>query len=199
MPSSILLFTLMAQFESMSIATKRGDSGQTRLMFNRQVSKCHPCVEACGALDELHSAIGLARAMADEQALRQQLLQIQKDLVVLMGEVATLPEDKLRYVREGFPPVTPEMVQRLDALVQDLESQQITFKGWAFPGDNLSGAVLDLARTTCRRAERRVCVLQDTGQLKNPQILIFLNRLADVLWLLSRWVETRPSSRPEAG
>lgn len=182
----------------MSIVTKQGDSGQTRLMFNRQVSKCHPCVEACGALDELHSTLGLARASAEKPDLRQYLLQIQKDLVVLMGEVATLPEDRLRYAREGYVPVTPEMVQRLDALVQELENRQITFKGWAYPGDNLSAAVLDLARTTCRRAERRVCGLQEAGLIKNPQLLIFLNRLADVLWLLSRWVETQASARSES-
>jgi cob(I)alamin adenosyltransferase len=183
----------------MSIVTKRGDSGQTQLMFNRTVSKCHHCVEACGTLDELHSTLGLARAAADEPGLRQHLLQIQKDLVVLMGEVATMPEDKVRYVREGYPAVMPEMAQRLDALVLELENQHVTFKGWAYPGDNLSAAVLDLARTTCRRAERRVCALHEAGLLKNPQILIFLNRLADVLWLLSRWVETKQSSHSEAG
>lgn len=183
------LFTLMG----MSIVTKKGDQGQTALLFNRQVSKCHPLVEACGSLDELHSAIGLARAAVVQESIRKHLLQIQKDLIVIMGELTVLPEDQPRYRREGYPRLTPPMIQALDTLIREMENRQTTFQGWAYPGSNLSGAALDVARTTCRRAERRVCGLKENGLLANQDILIYINRLADALWLLGRWVEVHGS------
>ena len=179
----------------MSIATRTGDTGMTGLMFNRRVSKCHPRVEAYGSVDELNAAIGMARATAEQEFVSARLLAIQSDLVLLMGELATLVEDLPRYVKDGFKLVTPEMTARLDELVKLIESENISFKGWATPGGTVNAAALDVARTTCRRAERRVCALQEAGQLENPEIIIYLNRLSDVLWLLARWVETQESSR----
>ena len=179
----------------MSIATRTGDTGVTGLMFNRRVSKCHPRVEAYGSVDELNAAIGMARATAEQEFVRGRLLTIQRDLVILMGELATLVEDLARYVKDGFKLVTPEMTARLDELVKFIESQSISFKGWATPGATVNAAALDVARTTCRRAERRVCALQETKQLENPEIIIYLNRLSDALWLLARWVETQQSAR----
>jgi cob(I)alamin adenosyltransferase len=75
--------------------------------------------------------------------------------------------------------------------VQEIEAQNISFKGWATPGATHNSATLDLARSICRRAERRVFDLQATGELENAEILIYLNRLSDLLWLFARWVETR--------
>src|SRR6266571_3960110 len=98
----------------MSIVTKTGDSGLTGLMFNRRVSKSHPRVEAGGSVDELNAALGLARASAEHPFVREQLLDIQKDLVVLMGELATLVEDLPRLLPAGFSVVTPELTQKLD-------------------------------------------------------------------------------------
>src|SRR4030095_2839595 len=101
----------------MSIATKTGDSGTTGLMYNRRVSKCHPRVEAYGSVDELNTAIGLARATAQHDFIRDNLLLIQKDLVILMGELATQVEDLPRYAKDGFSIVTAEMTTKLDKLV----------------------------------------------------------------------------------
>ncbi|MBI3415301.1 MAG: cob(I)yrinic acid a,c-diamide adenosyltransferase [Verrucomicrobia bacterium] len=175
----------------MSIATKTGDSGTTGLMYNRRVSKCHPRVEVYGSVDELNAALGAARATADHDSVRETILVIQKDLVTLMGELATAIDDLPRYVQDGFLLVTPEMTARLDARVKEIEAQQISFAGWATPGATLNAALLDVARTTCRRAERRICALHEAGELKNPEIVIYLNRLSDLLWLLARWVESR--------
>lgn len=175
----------------MSIATKTGDKGTTGLMYNRRVSKCHPRVEAYGCVDELNAAIGLARATGEHDFIRENLLAIQKDLVILMGELATAVEDLPRYVKDGFKLVTPEMTAKLDALVREVEAQKVAFKGWATPGASVHSAALDVARTVCRRAERRVCALHEEGQLQNAEIIIFLNRLADLLWLFARWVETK--------
>jgi cob(I)alamin adenosyltransferase len=177
-----------------SIATKTGDDGTTTLMYGRRVPKSHPRVEAYGTVDELNGALGLARAMAEHDFVRENLLAIQKDLVVLMGELCVQPEDLERYVKDGYSLVTPGMTAKLDALVHEIEAQNISFKGWATPGATKNSATLDAARTVCRRAERRVCALKASGELKNGGIIIYLNRLSDLLWLFARWVETRTGS-----
>src|ERR1700683_1060210 len=110
---------------AMSIATKTGDNGTTGLMYNRRVSKCHPRVEAYGSVDELNAALGSARAAAPP-FLRGRLLEIQKDLVTLMGELATQIEDLPRYVKAGFPVVKPELTTKLDRIVQEIESKKVS-------------------------------------------------------------------------
>jgi cob(I)alamin adenosyltransferase len=175
----------------MSIATKTGDDGTTALMYGRRVPKTHPRVEACGAVDELNAAVGLARATAEHDFVRGNLLAIQKDLIVLMGEVSVATEDLPRYTKDGYSLITPEMTAKLDVLVREIEAQNISFKGWATPGATPPSAALDLARTICRRAERRVCGLKESGELRNAEIVIYLNRLSDLLWLFARWVETK--------
>ena len=173
----------------MSIVTKTGDEGMTGLLYNRRVPKDHPRVEAYGAVDELNAALGLARATAQASPAAGHLAAIQKDLVVLMGELATAPEDRERYRKDGFPQTTPELTGRLEALVQQLEAGKTPYKGWATPGANFHSAALDMARTICRRAERRVCSLRQPNEAQNPELLVYLNRLSDLLWLLARAVE----------
>lgn len=178
----------------MSIATKTGDNGTTALMYGRRVPKNHPRVEAYGAVDELNAALGLARAAATQAFIRDNLLAIQKDLVTLMGELAVANEDLARYLADGYALVTPAFTARLDPLIREIEAQKVSFKGWATPGATPCSAALDVARTVCRRSERRVCDLQISGELKNGEIIIFLNRLSDLLWLFARWVETHAAA-----
>ncbi len=175
----------------MSIVTKTGDEGTTGLMYNRRASKCHPRVEAYGCVDELSAAMGLARATAQHDFIRDTLFAIQKDLVIVMGELATSVEHLPRYVSDGYSLVTPELTAKLDKLVREIEAQKVTFAGWATPGASAHSAALDVARTVCRRAERRVCELHESKQLQNGEIIVYLNRLADLLWLQARWVETK--------
>jgi len=175
----------------MSISTKKGDDGTTGLMYNRRVSKCHPRVEAYGTVDELNAAIGLARASCQSEFVGRNLLAVQQDLVILMGELATQVEDLSRYIKDGFTQVTSEMTTKLDCLVKEIEAQNVAYQGWATPGATLHSAALDVARTVCRRAERCVCALDETDQLSNSEIVVYLNRLSDALWLLARWVETQ--------
>ena len=175
----------------MSIATKTGDKGTTGLMYNRRVSKCHPRVEAYGCVDELNTALGLARTTAQHDFVKESLLTIQHDLVLVMGELATAVEDLPRYLKDGYKVVTPALIVKLDGWVKEIEDQKITYQGWATPGNTLNSAALDVARTVCRRAERRICALQESGQLQNDEIIVYMNRLADLLWLLARWVETK--------
>jgi len=175
----------------MSIVTKTGDDGTTALMYGRRVAKSHPRVEAYGTVDELNAALGLVRATANENFIGENLLAIQKDLVGLMGELAVLPDDLPRYVKDGYPVVTPQVTARLDALVREIEGQGVSFKGWAMPGATMNSAALDVARTVCRRAERCACALKEADEPLNSEIIIYLNRLSDLLWLFARGTESQ--------
>src|SRR5258708_36218564 len=101
----------------MSIVTKTGDNGTTGLMYGRRVPKSHVRIEAFGAGDELNAALGMARAAVHQDFAQQALLSIQKDLVPLMGEMATLTEDLSRYVKDGFSVVISDMTAKLESLV----------------------------------------------------------------------------------
>ena len=170
----------------MSIVTRTGDDGTTALMYGRRVPKSHPRIAACGAVDELNAALGLARAAVTHVSFADALLPIQRDLVGLMGELATLDEDMPRYIKDGFAVLSAECVARLDQLASKLEAELPPFKDWVMPGANPGSAALDFARAVCRRAEREVA---SDLELHNPQIIIYLNRLSDVLWLMARRVE----------
>ena len=176
----------------MSIATKTGDDGTTALMYGRRVTKTHPRIVANGAVDELNAALGTVRATVEEGFVTDAVLSIQKELVVLMGELAVLPEDRERYVAGGHHFADSAMVERLTAMIDDLEkNHHINYRGWATPGATAGSAALDVARTVCRRAEREVVALGETGAEVNAEIVRFLNRLSDLCWLWARWVETR--------
>lgn len=173
----------------MTIATKTGDQGVTGLMFNRRVSKTDPRVEAYGSVDELNASLGLAKATSTDPCVRERITRIQEDLVILMGELATLPEDLERYSKGGYSVVSPTLTARLDEWVREVESRNPSYKGWATPGGTMHAASLDMARTTCRRAERRVCSMSQPSEPSNPEIIVYLNRLSDLLWLMAREAE----------
>lgn len=170
----------------MSIVTKTGDQGETSLMYGRRVPKDDPRVETYGAVDELTAALGVARASCDHKFVSEQILSVQKDLINVMGELSTLPEDRQRYAKDGFHVVDAKMVDRLTDVIVDLEKDKSLYpKDWVVPGANPVSAALDLARTICRRTERQVATLKDP----NPEILRYLNRLSDFCWILARAVE----------
>lgn len=177
----------------MSIATRKGDQGQTDLLFGCRLSKTHPRVHALGTVDELNAALGPLRVAALREETKTIVAQVQRWLIGLMGELATPAGLEQRYAdthpdRTGAPHVAwlDEWVARLEA------GGALKFQGWALPGEAgvMSGAHADVARVACRRAERCVIDLQDTpDEVPNLEIIRFLNRLADVLWLLARWEE----------
>src|SRR5688572_6691949 len=147
----------------MSIATKTGDDGTTGLMFNRRVPKTDLRVGAYGACDELNAALGMARAWIEEAAIGDKILAVQKELVILMGELACAAEDRDRYREKGFQFVEELMVEQLTAWIDDLEkNHRISYKNWATPGAMKSSAMLDQARVVCRRAERAVWEMRES-------------------------------------
>ncbi len=155
-------------------------------MYGRRLSKADPRVDAYGYIDELTAALGLARSIATDKFTSDEILAAQKDLIIVMGELATAPGDRERYVRDGFQLTTAAMVDRISAVIFDLEKDKTLYpKDWVIPGKNQASAALDLARTTCRRSERRVAATKDA----NPEILRYLNRLSDLCWILARYAE----------
>src|SRR5712691_10663162 len=175
----------------MSIVTKTGDRGETSLMYGRRVPKNDPRVEAYGAVDELTAVLGMARSVCDNKFVSEQILAVQKDLIIVMGELATAPEDRERYLKDGFQLTSDKMVDRITAVIVDLEKDKALYpKDWVIPGDTAVSAALDFARTTCRRAERSVAALPGV----NREILRYLNRLSDLCWLVARWAEKGSTS-----
>lgn len=171
----------------MSISTRTGDSGTTSLMYGRRVVKHDAHVEALGSVDELSAALGLVRAAPGAGAFRQPVLTIQHDLILLMGELAVVKDDLL--IHESQVRISSAHTGALDARIRELESAAKPMTGWAIPGENPLAAAFDLSRTVCRRAERRVSALQEAGGVLNADILVYLNRLGDLLWLMARAAE----------
>jgi cob(I)alamin adenosyltransferase len=169
-----------------SIVTKTGDKGETSLMYGRRVPKTDPRVDIYGDVDELNAALGLARALSQNPFVSDQILTAQKDLIIVMGELATAREDVDRYLKDSFLLTTAAMVDRLGGVIVDIEKDKSLYpKDWVIPGKNPSSAALDLARTICRRAERRVAAAKDV----KPEVLRYLNRLSDLCWVLARYAE----------
>lgn len=172
-----------------SIATRTGDDGTTSLLYGQRVPKHHPQIEAVGAFDEFNAALGLAKAAHGDARRRSELEQIQKDLVALMGELACSETDAARYAAAKFPKLEETSLTRIDAAVQELEARGLKFDGWATPGANPTAAALDVARSVARRAERRLHALPEHGRSIRPLVARYVNRVADLLWLLAREAE----------
>ncbi len=179
----------------MSITTKRGDKGLTDLLYGRRITKTDIRLAAYGTVDELTAAIGMARAQAAHDKLTSivdELRIIQQELIPLMGELATEAADLNRYEKDGFERITTEHVERITQLGKSLEMEGLKFNGWVIPGaaGNRTAAALDFARAVARRAERDTLDLAECEKEFSEPILIYLNRLSDILWLLARSLES---------
>jgi cob(I)alamin adenosyltransferase len=169
----------------LKIYTRKGDDGTTGLLFGGRVRKDSPATTACGDVDEAQAALGLARAAVERGSEADELLiGLQRDLWVLMAEVATAPERRDR-LTAGQTLVTPEMVQRLEPLIDDLTGRFDAPTEFVLPGQTPAAAALDLARTVVRRAERSALAVAAEGSSVVP----YLNRLSDLLWTMARWQE----------
>ena len=171
----------------MSIATKHGDKGDTGLIGGARVSKADPRVEAYGTVDELGAAMGFARSICEDAEVRELTKSIQRELFTVAGAIAS-PKGGAESVTTY---VSPEMVEALTAHVTRIEATPGLLSDWSLPGDHAAAAAYDVARTVCRRAERAVVRLSETGVELNPHVVPYLNRLSDLLWLLGRLLELR--------
>jgi cob(I)alamin adenosyltransferase len=169
---------------SSSIATKKGDGGQTSLTGGVRVSKSSLRVDAYGTVDEAISAMGFARSICEDADLRERTKLIQRELFKVGSALAT-PPDK----RKGEPPLNVAMIDALTDQVHEFEAIEGMLSDWSIPGEHAAAAAYDVARTVCRRAERCVVRLIDTGETVDPDVLPYLNRLSDLLWLFGRKLE----------
>ncbi len=153
--------------------------------------KCHPRVEAVGRLDELNAALGQAKAVNEVIGVRDQLQAIQKDLVIIMGELAADDADQDRYLSSRFGALETGALARIDAAVSALENGDppLRFDGWATPGGTVPAAALDLARVAARRAERHLVAMREAGSVVRELLLQYVNRVSDLLWLMARQAE----------
>jgi cob(I)alamin adenosyltransferase len=170
----------------MSIATKRGDGGQTSLPGGVRVAKNNLRVECYGTIDELISAIGFARSITEDAEIKELAKNIQRELFKVGSAIGTHPESK-----KPAPEITESMVDALTNHVHVMEGEPGILNDWSIPGELPESAAFDVARTVCRRLERIAVELRDRAELSNPHILSYLNRLSDVLWLMGRVLERR--------
>ena len=177
------------------VTTGTGDTGYTGLLGDQRVPKYDPRPDTFGTVDEATSALGLARAMAQDTKVKQIIYQIQQELYLLMGELATPPEN---YEKMGLR-MTAEHVKRLEQVEEQLKQEVKIPNKFIIPGDSLDGAALDLARTIIRRAERMAARLLHDGVISNGEVVRYLNRLSDLVFILARSIEVKSSlaERPE--
>ena len=168
----------------MSIATKRGDGGQTGLAGGIRVSKSDLRVESYGSVDELNTFLGFARSICQNKEITEWTEEIQRTLFRVGSALATPPESKKK------PPViSTEDVDKLTDLVHKIEATEGILADWSLAGAHTESAAYEVARTVCRRAERNAVRFVENGGSVQPEVLAYLNRLSDVIWLFGRLIE----------
>lgn len=167
----------------MSITTRTGDQGKTRLFSGEEVSKSDLAPRAYGALDEGVSILGIARSMTESKGLQEQLLWLQNTCFMVGADLATHPDSNKR------GRLTQEDLDEMDRFRDALEEVTPLPKDFVIPGGNPVAAHLDHARTVFRRCEQESVALQEAGFLRNPIVIIWLNRVSDALWLMARQME----------
>jgi len=171
------------------VTTGTGDTGYTGLLGSERVAKYDPRPDTFGTVDEATSALGLARAMTQDAKVKKIIFDIQNDLYYLMAELAATPEN---YEQMGFR-MTTEHVQRLEQVEEALKQEVEIPNKFIIPGDTPDGAALDLARSIIRRAERMAVKLLHDGVIENGEVVRYLNRLSDLVFIIARYIEVKSS------
>lgn len=169
----------------MKIYTKRGDDGSTGLLYGGRIQKSDLLTEAYGTTDEAVAVLGIARASSGDDAISAEILQLQRELFIVGADLATNPKERKK-LEAGSSLVTPDMTDRLEDEIDASVSHHPLPDFFIVPGATARSAALDLARSTVRRAERLVVSLEEDGRLPNAEVLRYLNRLSDYLFVLAR-------------
>lgn len=168
----------------MSISTMKGDGGETSLAGGVRVSKASARVETYGTIDELNASLGFARSICEDAAMAAFTKGVQQDLFRIGSSLATPPDSPKPQVA-----IDPALVDRLTAEVHRIEAIEGILADWSIPGEHRAASAYDMARTICRRAERALVRLQESGVVVQPAILPYVNRLSDLLWIFGRKLE----------
>lgn len=170
------------------IYTKTGDKGETGLFGGPRVKKSHPRIMAYGSVDELNAVLGQARSLNDHRELDKLLTRIQNDLFDLGAVLASPQKERLAGKATGF--IRPEDIAFLEQTIDHYDHELPPLKDFVLPGGSDLAALLHVGRTVCRRAEREIVALAEQESV-DPEIIIYVNRLSDLLFVLARWVNLK--------
>ena len=170
----------------MKIYTKGGDQGETGLLYGGRISKSDPRTECYGTLDEAISALGLGRALSTAPDVKELIFLLQRELFLVGADLATDPSEYAT-LKQHFKVVSPEMTTYWEKVIDDLEGKIELPAAFIIPGASAASGSIDLARAVIRRAERRSVELQQKGLLINTEILRYLNRVADAIFMIARY------------
>lgn len=168
------------------IYTKQGDEGQTGLLYGGRISKSDLRTEAYGTTDEAISCLGLARSLSKESALKSITKRIQKEMFTVGAELAT-KRSEYPYLLKHFNVVTEKMTLRVEADIDSLEKQITLPRSFIIPGASKASSAFDIARSTIRRAERRVVEMNTQNLIENQELLKYLNRVSDLVFIMARY------------
>jgi cob(I)alamin adenosyltransferase len=180
-----------------SIVTRTGDAGQTGLLYGGRVSKADPRTEAYGTIDEAISALGAARALVTDRSRHAIILRLQSELFTVGAELAT-DASEAQTLEKHFLTVTADFTGRVEKEINDLEAAFPLPDAFVIPGGTVSAAALDVARTVLRRAERRIVALHAGNIPVSPELMRYVNRLSDLVFMLAR-AEEGAAVRPLSG
>jgi cob(I)alamin adenosyltransferase len=178
----------------MRIYTKKGDDGTTGLLYGGRVAKDDARTDVYGTLDEAVSALGLARAAGPSERVDEIVVRLQREMFVAGAQLATAEENQARLEPE-VSRVTPEMTARAEGDIDALVGEHPLPQEFVLPGETMSSAAMDLARSVVRRAERRAVAMDREGLMPDPEILRYLNRVSDLLFVLARFEEAERGTR----
>jgi cob(I)alamin adenosyltransferase len=168
------------------IYTKAGDDGTTGLLYGGRISKAHPAAEAYGSVDEAVAALGLARSLSASPDVAILILRLERELFVVGADLATNPDQRDK-LASGVSLVTGDMVSALEGIIDRTVQDHPLPQQFIVPGATSASAALDVARTAVRRAERRTVEFREAGGTVSDDVLRYLNRLSDLLFVLARW------------
>jgi cob(I)alamin adenosyltransferase len=178
------------------VYTKKGDDGTTGLLYGGRVAKNDPRTEVYGTLDETVSALGVARAAGLAPRVEEIVVRVQREMFIVGAQLATKPENQGK-LEEGVSRITPAMTEQVERDIDAALEEHPLPQEFVLPGALPSSAGLDLARSVVRRAERQAVSLQSNQQLPDPEILRYLNRVSDLLFVLARYEEGEQGVRAE--
>ena len=164
----------------MKIYTKTGDKGKTALFGGSRIPKHNVRIEAYGSVDELNSFVGQLRDNSKDEDLNKELLAIQNDLFTIGSELATLPGSKVK-----TPHISVSDIERLEVLIDKMEAELPALRAFIIPGGHPLVSICHIARTVCRRAERKIVLLIETEEVPDP-IVSYMNRLSDTFFVMAR-------------
>ena len=168
------------------VYTRSGDEGDTGLLYGGRISKSDLLTEAYGTVDELVSMMGFARSLSQSDKVKKVLIHLQKQLFQIASELATLPEN-YEHLQKNLGLIGVDWVESLEQTIDDFKQEVDLPAAFIVPGASAASSTIDISRSICRRAERRIVELKKQDRLKNPQVLRDLNRLSDLLFVSARY------------